>query len=115
MTAPTLHSPCSPVMIEVPIRRCTHSPCALLAMSMRASTSPTHKNTAARVSQLEAHPTPARKADIASEAPTITRFDDQRVTATPAKSPDSRAPSGHAATAAPKAALSRPRSATISG
>ena len=39
-TAPTLHNPCSPVMIEVPIRRCTHSPCALLAMSMRASTRP---------------------------------------------------------------------------
>ena len=71
---------------------------------------------AANASQLEAQPTPTKKADIASEAPTITRFDiDQRVTATPAKSPDSRAPSGHAATAAPNAALSRPRSATISG
>ena len=114
-TAPTLHNPCSPVMIDVPSRRCTQSPWALLAMSMRASTRPTHRKTTASASQLDAQPTPASSTDMASEAATITRLEVQRVTATPASRPDSSAPRGQAATAAPNAALSRPRSATISG
>jgi hypothetical protein len=84
-------------------------------MSIRASTRPTQRKTAASASQLDAQPTAAINTDMVSEAPMITRLEVQRVTATPASRPESSAPSGQAATAAPNEALSSPRAATTSG
>ena len=115
ITAPTLHRACMELMMEVPARRCTRSPCAFCAVSTRASSMPATnnpiQNTATRGTD------PATNTAVASriEPTTATRAVPNLRRMGAGRGPATTPPMGNAISANPYRALDRSYMSLISG
>ena len=115
ITAPMLHTAWKELRIDRPYSRWTLSPWEFWATSVIASIAPATKSAAASTAQTDAAPAPTNPTVATRVAPTATRAEPNRRMSAPADSPATSAPSGKAATAAPKEPFDRSSPALISG